>query len=133
MFLDTQTITVTEGKNSMTLRQHMTLAQEAHFRGELTAAARAFDGYLVQEQWEWLLLRAYLASWSGPAFQDGRTLMPCTYDNIDRLDPNDPLVLKARKQAYDQHFPRLPDDAPKGQKKRRTASGSASQTAGSPD
>ena len=133
MFLDSQTITVTEGENSMTLRQHMTLAQEAHFRGELTAAARAFDGYLATEQWEWLLLRAYLASWSGPAFRNGRDPIPCTYDNIDRLDPNDPLVIKARRQAWEIHFPKLPDDAPKGQKKRRTATGSASSAATSPD
>jgi hypothetical protein len=132
MFLDEQTITVTEGENAITLRQHLNLAQDAHFRGELVAASRAFDGYLSDAQWEWLLLRAYATGWSGPAFTTNGRPVPFSLDAVDRLDPADDLVIAARKRAWEIHFPRLPEDAPKGQKKRRTPSGSASSADGSP-
>lgn len=130
MFLDTQTIAVTLDGNTIHLRQHLTLAQDAHFRGEMTAAGREFDYYLSDAQWEWLLLRAYIADWSGPAFMHNGKNVDCTPDAINALDPTDPLVVKARAEVWKIYRPALPADAPKGQKKRPTRSGNASPTAG---
>jgi hypothetical protein len=132
MFLDTQTVAVTLDGNTILLRQHLTLAQDAHFRGEMTAAGREFEYYLSDAQWEWLLLRAYIADWSGPAFTQNGKPVECTPDSINALDPNDPLVVKARAEVWKIYRPKLPDDKPKGQKKRPTPSGSASSTATSP-
>lgn len=109
----------TTPQDVITLRDSLTLYHDAQLDGEAATARREL-GTLSVKQWEWLILRAYIAGWRGPSFERDGAPIPCTPELINSLDPRDPLVVKAIEAAWAQHFPKLPEAPAKGKKKGAT-------------
>lgn len=104
MFINGNLETVSDGRNFIHLKAKMDIGTEARVSADfLKLGATAIKAY------ELCLLRHNIVRWQGPDFQDEKgNIIPAVPANIDKLDPDEPIVrlaiekigeLNTRKQA----------------------------------
>lgn len=123
MFIDpNKLIPVTDGTNTIYIRSRMDYGAYARVESELSAFQmnlKQVEAYakkggkkgkrngtaptedikvtaqVTKSAQELALLKENVKKWEGPAFQDGSGRpIPCSRENVARLDPNDPLVMR---------------------------------------
>lgn len=101
-----------EAGNTVFIRAKMDLATRAARQRELLDVHRP-GAVLSALTSQLMLLRYSVLDWEGPAFANGTdeagnaTFLPCTRANIDRLDPDEPLVAKVLSEIGLRNTPRL--------------------------
>lgn len=103
---NTERVAVTvDGVNTVYIRPKMPFGVQQKVVSAMTqmrADADAMNGVDATLDWgayNMALMRYNILGWEGPAFQDeaGRPV-PCTPANIERLDPDEPLVDKVLEE-----------------------------------
>ena len=110
MFVDpNERVAVTLGENTVYIKAKMSAGTKALLEDEIKASGtgRVRGGDAPDEDIEMsgfgsygMLLRIHnIVAWEGPDFTDasGKPI-PCTRANIERLDPDDPLVEAVREE-----------------------------------
>ena len=95
MFVSDETEAVSDGQNSIHVRTRLGFGAYNEFMDELRSQVGA--GSLLEHlgALNIALLAHCVAKWDGPAFQADGKAIPCTRENVLRLDPEDPLVNQA--------------------------------------
>lgn len=101
-FVDTSKVAVTDGDNTIWVKRRMDFGTQSAVEDTMTRIAMK-DGQVGEVHFTLGAQKLALAihnivGWKGPAFSDEATgqLMPCTPENIRRLDPAFPLLLQAQ-------------------------------------
>jgi hypothetical protein len=118
-FVDTSTVTVTDGENKIYVKRGMDFGTLCDVEDMLTRMAikdGATGELHVTLGARRLALAIYnIVAWEGPAFE-GR---PCTADNIRKLKPTLPIFVKARDEISrlnNVEEPADPNSTPTGEK-----------------
>lgn len=100
MFVDpNERIPVTVGENTVYIRSRMNLATTARVNDEFSLISGRNEGLGGMGSYSFALMAHNIVAWEGPDFMDasGKPI-PCTRANIERLDPDDPLVEAVRDE-----------------------------------
>lgn len=88
MFVDSRLETVTDGRNTIWIKAKMDLRTAG-----LVSADLARFGAATIIAHETCLARRNIVRWAGPDFEDGAgKIIPCTPEQVDKLDPNEPIL-----------------------------------------
>lgn len=100
MFVDpNERVPVTVGENTVSIRAKMNAAITAKVNDEFSLIAGQNEGLGGMGSYSLALLVHNIVAWEGPDFVDaGGKPIPCTRANIERLDPDDPLVEAVREE-----------------------------------
>lgn len=101
MFVDpNEKVPISDGKNTIYIRAKMSVGVRAKVEDAIAMAdggtAKNIGSYILA------LLENNILAWEGPDFEG----VPCTVENIRRLDPDDPLVQKVRDEIARRNAPR---------------------------
>ena len=97
MFIDpNQRVPVTLGQNTVWIKAKMDLGTRAAVQDEIRASGIKVEQDIEMHgigSYRMALMRHNIVAWEGPDFLDGNgNPVPCSRQNISRLDPNEPLV-----------------------------------------
>ena len=96
MFVDTKAkVPVTHGGNTIYIKAKMDYGTVAAVQDEIKATGGGTDGMQFERlgSYRMALLAHNIVAWEGPDFMDANGKpVPCTRANIERLDPNEPIV-----------------------------------------
>lgn len=123
-FVDTSKVEVTDGDNKLYIKRRMDFGTKCRVEDTLTQMALKngeMDNIRFTLGAQKLALAIHnIVAWSGPDFVG----VPCTQENIERLDPDYPLLVKAQERITALNLPRGDTD-PNGS----TTTGARSTTA----
>jgi len=92
MFVDRKPVVIGEGPDTISIRPKMDFSTKNACMDALAAISQGDDGKanvaMHLGAYQLALLRHNIVAWSGPSFVG----VACTPENIDKLDPDEPLV-----------------------------------------
>lgn len=110
MFVDpNQRVPVTDGPNTIYIKARMDIDTRAAVQNEMRAAGNEATDEVVMSHigsYRRAMLLHNIVAWDGPAFAG----VPCTRENIGRLDPHEPLVIKVAQEIGERNAPRESPD-----------------------
>jgi hypothetical protein len=128
MFVRDQPVPITEGSNTICIREKMSFGTKAACQDALADVSQREGGKaglaLRFGAYQAALLQHNILSWSGPAF-DG---VSCTPENIARLDPDEPLVQRVLEAIVERNPLQTQKEA--GAQKKGTTSAGAPPSEG---
>lgn len=103
MFINpNQLVPVTLGQNTIWIKAKMDLGTRAAVQDEIRASGIKVEQDLEMHgigSYRMALMRHNIKRWEGPDFLDENgNPVPCSRENISRLDPNEPLVEKVAEE-----------------------------------
>jgi hypothetical protein len=108
MFVSTERVALTEGDDTIYIRTKMDVGTKNRVQSDITHFSQTEHGGNVVVSiglYQLILLRRNILDWDGPSFLDEQgKKIPCTPDNIERLDPDEPLVVKALEQVQERNL-----------------------------
>ena len=127
MFIDVSKIAVTHGENTIFVKRKMDFGTTALVRDELFRIGLRNGGkpdsvYVSQGAQELALLVHNIVGWEGPGFAG----VPCTEENIKRLDPDEPIIAAVVAKINELNTKRAGEPDPKSS----MSGGEVSSTAG---
>jgi hypothetical protein len=110
MFVDPNArVPVTDGQNTIYIKARMDIDTRAAVQNEVRAAENEVTEETVVSHigsYRRAMLLHNIVAWEGPAFAG----IPCTRENIGRLDPQEPLIVKVAQEIGRQNAPREAPD-----------------------
>lgn len=106
-------VPITEGENTIFIVPKMDYGRKQNVISASTKFSLSGEANFDSGEWRIALLTHNIVGWQGPAFETaGGGRIPCNAENIMRLDPTEPLVLKVVAEIDRRNAePKLPDDA----------------------
>ena len=98
MFVNGQSVPMTDGANTIQIRPKMDFGTRGMCLDALAAVSQESRGKTTTNlhfgAYQVALLQHNIVAWSGPAFAG----MACTPENVSRLDPDEPLVVRVLEE-----------------------------------
>jgi len=133
VFVDTSRVAVTEGEDTIYVKARMDFETQSRVRDALARFGTSSNGeeIMVTLGAQNLALMVHnIVAWEGPGFTDaaGRPV-PCTRENVGRLDPDEPIIDKVLAKINELNAPRDRSAAEEKKSTTPTAPGSAARKA----